>query len=133
MFLDELDDFDSQVPVTKTLLEIFCELISDTNTYLVQEPIVKSLLVLFGRPIEHHLDVQSEKMLRNIKKLIGKLPETSNQLPMAMKLAFMVECCFEILPGNYEAITSIFAIMLMFFFFQITLTMCWDEKRWRKR
>ncbi|XP_063907391.1 uncharacterized protein LOC135125674 [Zophobas morio] len=64
-FEDELDDFEVKLPVTKALLDILCELLADTkDTSLTQEPVIKSVLLLFGNYIEESVITQANYYLR---------------------------------------------------------------------
>ncbi|KAF2900775.1 hypothetical protein ILUMI_05405 [Ignelater luminosus] len=98
-FDDELDEFDLQVPITKALVDIICELISDTNTCLLQESVIKTLLLLIGNYSEEILVKHSDGLLHNVNKHVGKLPENINQDVLAMKLNEMVKICMGLFPG----------------------------------
>lgn len=55
-FLDELDDFEVKLPITKALLDIFCELLSDAKSSpFKQEPVIRSILLLLGNYIENNV------------------------------------------------------------------------------
>lgn len=86
--------------MAKTLLEIICELVSDTDTCLTQEPVMKCCLVLCGKLIEDELYNGSHDLLKNIKNVIKKLPENSLELPLAIKIDKMINCCLEQVPGK---------------------------------
>lgn len=97
--------------MAKTLLEIVCELLADTNTYFTQEPIMKCSLVLFGKLIEDKLDEDSQCFLRHIKNYIRKLPTNATEYPLAMKVEKMIDCCLEQMPGIlYNSLTLLLLI-----------------------
>ncbi|KAK4878397.1 hypothetical protein RN001_010903 [Aquatica leii] len=98
-FEDELDEFDLHVPITKVLLDIICELIDDTKICLLQETVIKALLLLVGNYTEDYVTKQSDALLHNVNKIVGKLPESSNHEVLPMKLDEMVHICLKKFPG----------------------------------
>lgn len=100
-FLDDSDDFEQQIPLTKAVIDICCELIVDTNSSLVQESVVKIILVLIGKNSEDVLDKNMDKFIKNINSFIGKLPEYRNQDTLPMKFDKMLEICVASCPSKY--------------------------------
>ncbi|KAK5638239.1 hypothetical protein RI129_012534 [Pyrocoelia pectoralis] len=98
-FEDELDDFDLNVPITKVLVDIVVELVGDTKICLLQETVVKALLLFIGHYSEEYICKQSDGLLHNINKFVGKLPDNDNQDVTALKLDEMVKICVEKFPG----------------------------------
>lgn len=89
-FLDELDDLDSTIPLTKALLDVICECLQDTKCALTQEPVMKALLVLAGSKSEQILTHYAERIVRHINRVIGPLPKNDNDCVMAMELDQLV-------------------------------------------
>lgn len=104
--LDELDDFDSTIPITKALMDVLCECLIDTNCALKQEPVMKAFLVVAGRKLENLLNCYAEKMFL-INKSIGPLPKSDNDVPLAMELKEMIKIVEDALPCMYETISSL--------------------------
>lgn len=50
---DELDEIESKIPLAISLVNIFCELVSDSKAVITREPIIKSILLIFGENIDH--------------------------------------------------------------------------------
>ncbi|KAF5294329.1 hypothetical protein FQR65_LT10782 [Abscondita terminalis] len=96
---DELDEFDLHIPITKVLVDIVCELLADTDTCLLQETVVKALLLLIGNNTEDYITKQADSLLHNVNKIVGKLPENTNQDVLPMKLDEMVYICMKKCPG----------------------------------
>lgn len=101
-FLDDLDDFEQQVPLTKALLDVFCELIADSNTSFAQESVVRSILVLMGQKTEEFLENQAEYFVRNVNRLIGRLPTTYNAETLPMKFEKFLEICLDSCPSESD-------------------------------
>lgn len=95
---DELDEFDFQIPITKTLMDLMCELIFDSNSYFTQEPVVKAFLVLFGKKSEEEICNYFENAMRNIKYAIGKLPQNENTSCLEIKMDEAIDLFLKSLP-----------------------------------
>ncbi|KAB0791579.1 hypothetical protein PPYR_03379 [Photinus pyralis] len=98
-FEDELDDFDVHVPITKVLVDVIVELLGDTKICLLQETVVKALLLFVGYYTEEHICRQSDNLLHNINKFVGKLPDAGTEDVTALKLDEMVKICAEQFPS----------------------------------
>ncbi|XP_065172984.1 uncharacterized protein [Atheta coriaria] len=82
---EELDDFDTTIPITKALVDLVCELIEETYPPLVKENIIKTFLLTYGAVIE-------EKLQESIAYSIGHLPKMeSRHVAMSMKIEDLVE------------------------------------------
>lgn len=88
--------------MTKTLVDIICEVISVSNSSLVQEPVVRAFLLLAGQKCEEKMAEGSGNAIKNIRNLIGKLPVVDHQNPLAMKLDDMVDICLSVIPRKYH-------------------------------
>lgn len=89
-----------QIPVAKALLDVLCELVANTNTSLMQESVVKSILLLIGEQMENYLENRSQKIVRNVNSLIGRIPDNSNQNAFPMQLEEMLDVCTSCCSGN---------------------------------
>lgn len=112
-FADDLDDFEQQIPLTKTLFDIFCELIVDTNSSLVQESVVRSLLIAFGEQIEQYFDIKANKIVKNINGLIGKLPTNEHTETLPLKFEKMLELCVDSSPSKLNNCFPFFFIFVV--------------------
>ncbi|XP_015838624.2 uncharacterized protein LOC103314392 [Tribolium castaneum] len=64
-FDDELDDFEVKFPITKTIFDILCELLADNKeSFLAKEPVIQSILLLFGNYIEETVVTQANYYVR---------------------------------------------------------------------
>ncbi|XP_066155757.1 uncharacterized protein [Euwallacea fornicatus] len=93
-FEDELDDLEGKMPITKAVLDIICELLEDTNSSIVQEPIVKGSLLLFGPVIEQHITSFVDKGLDYFAKNLVTIPEKINSEVLSMDMENYI-CCIE--------------------------------------
>lgn len=75
---------------------------SETNTCLLQESVVKALLLLIGNYSEEYITKQSDSLLHNINKCVGKLPEHITEDVLSMKLNEMVQICLDYFPSKYQ-------------------------------
>ncbi|KAF5303294.1 hypothetical protein FQA39_LY10033 [Lamprigera yunnana] len=107
-FEDELEGFDVHIPITKVLVDIVCELLADTKISLLQESVVKALLLFIGNYTEEYVTKQSDSLLHNINKIVGKLPENTNQEVFALQLDEMAKICLK----KFPAVTGIFKTLL---------------------
>lgn len=99
-----MDDFEQQVPLTKALLDVFCELIADTNTSLVQESVVRSILLLIGQETEQFLELEADKLVKNVNRFVGKLPVNRNQETLPMQFEKALEICINCCPGKTSSL-----------------------------
>lgn len=81
---------------------MFCELIVDTNSSLVQESVVKSILVLIGRNSEQFLEQKADSVIKNINSMVGRLPANQNQDTLPLKFEKMLEICVNACPSKFE-------------------------------
>lgn len=59
---------------------------------------MKAFLVVSGRKLETMLSMQAEKLLKYINKIVGPLPKSDNDDPLAMDLKKMVKIIEESIP-----------------------------------
>ncbi|XP_030766630.1 uncharacterized protein LOC115890525 isoform X2 [Sitophilus oryzae] len=90
-FEDELDDFEGKIPVTKVLLDIFCELLADSNSPLIQEPVIKGILLTCGSYVECKIENQIHESLAHFAEHLVTIPETSNTNVLLMDLDDYIE------------------------------------------
>lgn len=98
---DELDDFDLEIPLTKTIMDIMEELIRDSNTSLRRESISRALLLLIGNYVEQVIEKNAKESL-DLNRFIGKLPESINTNVVSLTMEEMVIACMEVFPGKYS-------------------------------
>ncbi|KAI4455246.1 sorting nexin [Holotrichia oblita] len=101
---DELDDVEVHIPFTRTLVDIFCELVAETNTFLTQESVVKMLLILFGELSEEYICDKSKKITRSINSFIGKLPNDAKKEDISMCLDEFTRFFLDIFPSENKSI-----------------------------
>lgn len=101
MVLDELDDFEVKLPITKSLVDILCELLSDTDTFFIQEPIVKAVLLGLGERIEKYVLSNLDAIMNNFCENLLIIPEKSNQKTLNMDLDMYVEALLCSVPGMF--------------------------------
>ncbi|XP_018560919.1 uncharacterized protein LOC108903275 isoform X2 [Anoplophora glabripennis] len=85
-FEDELDEFEIKLPITKTLLDIMCELLADTNSPFLQEPFVKAILLSLGNTIEGFVISKADEIIQSLCTDLITIPKSNetNTLPMEM-------------------------------------------------
>ncbi|XP_066248103.1 uncharacterized protein [Euwallacea similis] len=93
-FEDELDDLEGKMPITKAVFDIICELLEDANSSIIQEPIVKGSLLLFGSVIEQHITSFVDKGMDHLAKNLVTIPEKINSEVLSMDIENYV-CCIE--------------------------------------
>ena len=109
---DELDDFEVKLPVTKALLDILCELLADTkDTSLTQEPVIKSVLLLFGNYIEESVITQANYYLRYCCAN-AKISAESKVDTLSLELEEFIDVVLSGVPGylvrSFEGLVFIF-------------------------
>nr|XP_022910839.1 uncharacterized protein LOC111421873 [Onthophagus taurus] len=95
---DDIDDLELNIPLTKTLLDIFCE----STPCLLPEALVKSILILFGSVIEDYLVNYSKKSLKSVNGMIGKLPNGLQTNPLALTKKELTEIFVDLIPGGLK-------------------------------
>lgn len=116
LFLDDPDDFEQKIPLTKAFLDVFCELIMDTNSSLVQESVVKIILVVIGQQTEDLLGKHADNVIKNINSLVGKLPVNENQETLPLKFEKLLEICVNSCPCLYQKNTVLLLFILIYCF-----------------
>ncbi|XP_060529837.1 uncharacterized protein LOC132704092 isoform X2 [Cylas formicarius] len=83
-FDDELEDLELKIPIIKTIMDIWCELLANTTSPLIQEPIVKALLLLFGSPLEKVIGLKIAAMLGLLVSNLNSIPDQTNTKTLSM-------------------------------------------------
>lgn len=96
------------MPLTKTLLDVMCELLADTNSPLVQEPVVKSLLLLFGPIVEQHLERFIDQGMNYLAENLISIPETPNIKVLSLDIDEFVISIENSVPGK-----SVYSLLLL--------------------
>lgn len=95
-----MDDFEVKLPITKSLVDIFCELLADTDTPFIQEPIIKAVLLGLGFSIENYIISTVDTAMQDFCENLLTIPEKSNQKTLNMDLEVYVETLTNCLPGK---------------------------------
>ncbi|CAH1122474.1 unnamed protein product [Ceutorhynchus assimilis] len=85
-FEDELDDFEGKIPITKVVLDLFCELFADTNSPLVQEPMIKAVLLVFGQTMEQKIISLIAQLVEYFAENLVTIPESTNSNVLSMDI-----------------------------------------------
>lgn len=83
------------------LLDIVCELLADTNSPIVQEPMVKAVLLLLGPTIERKVTSLLDNAMEYLAENLIKIPETSNTNVLSMDMDDYIEGIESSSPGEY--------------------------------
>ncbi|KAJ8984941.1 hypothetical protein NQ317_012192 [Molorchus minor] len=97
-FEDELDDFEVKLPITKALVDIMCELLADTNSPFLQEPLVKAILLSFGTSIQNIVISKIDGYMECLLTDLITIPETSNYNTLSLEMDAYVEALLNGLP-----------------------------------
>ncbi|XP_076265572.1 uncharacterized protein LOC143199568 isoform X2 [Rhynchophorus ferrugineus] len=103
-FDDELDDFEGKMPITKTLLDIFCELLTDTKSPLIQEPVIKGVLLSCGSLIERNIDECIQQTEVYLADHLVDIPEESKMNILSMELNEYIEAIRSSFPDSLKYI-----------------------------
>ncbi|CAH1966150.1 unnamed protein product [Acanthoscelides obtectus] len=101
-FEDELDPFEVKLPVTRALVDIICELLADTSSPFVQEPIVKGFLLMLGPTMEHFLVRQVDKMVEKLCVELIRIPDKTNQTTLDLEMTTYMDALLESLPESVK-------------------------------
>uniref|UniRef100_A0AAR5QF37 PXA domain-containing protein n=1 Tax=Dendroctonus ponderosae TaxID=77166 RepID=A0AAR5QF37_DENPD len=85
-FEDELEDFEGKLPITKVIFDIVCELLVDTSSSLIQEPVIKAALLLFGTALEEQVATLMKDFLEHLAESLVTIPEKSNTRVLSMDI-----------------------------------------------
>ncbi|XP_044269489.1 uncharacterized protein LOC123014428 [Tribolium madens] len=103
-FDDEFDDFDVKLQVTKTLFDILCELLADNKeTFLSKEPVIKSILLLFGNFIEENVVTHANYYLRYCCAN-AKIPSDGKIETLSMELEDFVTVVLSGIPDSVKCL-----------------------------
>lgn len=89
-----------KLPITKSLIDIVCESLADTDTFFIQEPIVKALLLGLGEAIEKYVTSTVDGAMNNFCENLLSIPEKSNQNTLNMDIDAYVEALLCSSPGK---------------------------------
>lgn len=89
-----------KLPITKSLVDILCELLVDTDTPFIQEPIIKAILLGLGFSIENYVISTVDTAMEDFCEHLLTIPEKSNQKTLNMDLEVYVEAMLNSLPGK---------------------------------
>ncbi|XP_044269476.1 uncharacterized protein LOC123014420 [Tribolium madens] len=105
-FHDELDDFEVKLPITKTLFDILCELLADNKeTFLTKEPVIKSVLLLFGNFIEENVVTHANYYLRYCCAN-AKIPSEGKIETLSMELEEFVTVVLSGIPDSVKCLVG---------------------------
>nr|XP_015838625.1 PREDICTED: uncharacterized protein LOC103314393 isoform X2 [Tribolium castaneum] len=101
-FDDEFGDF----AITKILFEIFCELlVDDKETSLTKEPVIQSILLLFGNCIEKNVVTQANYYLRYCCAN-AKIPSEGKIETLSMELEEFVSVVLTGIPDSVKSLVG---------------------------
>ncbi|XP_049823486.1 uncharacterized protein LOC109595505 isoform X2 [Aethina tumida] len=105
-FEDELDEFEVKLPVTKAIIGIICELLADTESLLIQESLVKAIVLSFGNTIENRIVSQTENFINNLCANLFRIPETTINQTLDMNLESYISAILSSFPDYMVIIFS---------------------------
>nr|CAI5831654.1 unnamed protein product [Callosobruchus analis] len=97
-FEDELDPFEVRVPVTRALVDIACELLADTGSPFVQEPIVKAFLLTLGPTLEYLLVKHADLLMETLCVQLMRIPDRTDRSTLHMEMAGYLDALVDSLP-----------------------------------
>lgn len=109
-----MDDFEVKLPITKCLVDIFCELLADTETPLIQEPVIKAVLLGLGYSIENSVISTADRSMNNFCENLLTIPEKSNQKTLNMDLEVFVDAILNSQPGKIRNILNFLKCLPLF-------------------
>lgn len=106
-FEDELDDFEGSLPLTRSIVDILCELLADDpDTPFIQEPMVKAFLLLFGLKMEKFIETNLDDWVQYFGTHLFTIPESSVVETLDFELDEFVDAVSNSLPGNFSFINK---------------------------
>ncbi|XP_074031796.1 uncharacterized protein isoform X2 [Leptinotarsa decemlineata] len=103
-FEDELDDFEAKLPITKALIDSMCELLADSDSPLIQEPLVKTLMLIVGKVLEEFINSEVDGAIADLCVNLFRIPELSNQDTLFLELDDFVEIMMKNLPDAIKLV-----------------------------
>ncbi|XP_050498928.1 uncharacterized protein LOC114334891 isoform X2 [Diabrotica virgifera virgifera] len=101
-FEDELDEFEAKLPITKALVDIACELLSDTDSPLIREPVIKALFLTLGHSVEKYviniMDLSMDYLCTNLMTI----PEFTNNNVLYLEMDVFVESIVASFPDSLK-------------------------------
>ncbi|XP_044755910.1 uncharacterized protein LOC123314597 isoform X2 [Coccinella septempunctata] len=101
---EETDDFESKVPLARTVTDIICELIADSDSLVTQEPFIKFLLLVFGKSIDEIIILKVEELFRNIS--LTEVPKSVERKVLTMDFDVYMKSLMSVLPDAVNLIAS---------------------------
>ncbi|KAG5891387.1 hypothetical protein JTB14_020115 [Gonioctena quinquepunctata] len=105
-FEDELDDFEVKLPITKALVDIMCELLADTDSPLIREPLVKTIMLTLGNRLEKFVISKVEEAMEDLCVNLISIPETTNQNTLNLELDVFVEAVLDSFPDAVKLVVG---------------------------
>lgn len=100
-FEDELDDFEGKLPLTRSIVDILCELLADdVNTPFIQEPIVKAFLLSFGLKMEQFIEKNVDNFMEYFGTHLFTIPESTVIQTLEIDLEDFVDAILTSFPGT---------------------------------
>ncbi|KAJ8959852.1 hypothetical protein NQ318_011585 [Aromia moschata] len=96
--IHELDDFEVKLPITKALVDIMCELLADTQSPFLQEPLVKAILLSVGNVVQKVAIGKGDRFVEDLMTNLITIPERSNQETLFLEMDAYVEALLSSLP-----------------------------------
>ncbi|XP_045474840.1 uncharacterized protein LOC123680793 isoform X2 [Harmonia axyridis] len=104
VFFDETEDFESKVPLTRTFIDIICELIADSDSFASQEPFIKFLLLVFGKSMDEMIISKVEDLFDNL--CVTEVPKSLDCKVLTMDFDVYVEYLISVLPDAVNLLAS---------------------------
>lgn len=93
------------MPITKALVDIICELLSDTDSPLIREPVVKAILLILGNSIEKYVLENVDSAMEDLCTNLLTIPKETNTNVLYLETDEFVENLVLSLPGEYTKVT----------------------------
>ncbi|CAH1114966.1 unnamed protein product [Psylliodes chrysocephalus] len=103
-FEDELDEFEAKMPITKALVDIICELLSDTDSPLIREPVVKAILLILGNSIEKYVLENVDSAMEDLCTNLLTIPKETNTNVLYLETDEFVENLVLSLPDSVKLV-----------------------------
>ncbi|XP_057652629.1 uncharacterized protein LOC130891737 isoform X1 [Diorhabda carinulata] len=103
-FEDELDEFEAKLPITKSLIDIACELLSDTDSPFITEPVIKAILLIAGNAIENSLVDKMDQLMEDLCTNLLTVPEVSNSNELNLEMDIFVQLILASIPDSVKVV-----------------------------
>lgn len=101
-FEDELDDFEGKLPVTKALIDVLCELLSDSGSPFLQEPMIKAVMLILGPSIENFVISKVNWLSEDFSRNLFTIPESSDYKVLTIDIETFVDGILTSLPDSVK-------------------------------